>query len=270
MSALVPLNDIKQMAEVAAKSKMFGFKNEDEAMAIMLLCQAESMHPAIAMRDYHVIQGRPALKADAILARFQQAGGSVKWETYTDECVTGIFSHPAGGSVPVTWTFDMAKKIGLTSKDNWRNYPRAMLRSRVVSEGVRTVFPGCVIGVYTDEETEDFAARKSAPVQAAPKDMGAVEIVEVAETDFPLYLPDGTCYAYCKDWKDYTDQYVSMVASINASAKLNPEQKGEKILQWEQANEATVKKMDAPTRIAFVAAKNGVDTFDDLEDAIER
>ena len=77
MSALVPLTDIHQMAEVASKSKMFGFKNTEEAMAIMLLCQAENMHPAVAMRDFHVIQGRPALKADAMLARFQQAGGSV-------------------------------------------------------------------------------------------------------------------------------------------------------------------------------------------------
>ena len=67
---LIPLNDIQTMAEVAAGSKMFGFKNPQEAMAIMLLCQAEDLHPAIAMRDYHVIQGRPALKADAMLARF--------------------------------------------------------------------------------------------------------------------------------------------------------------------------------------------------------
>lgn len=273
MSALVPLNDIKEMAEVAAKSKMFGFKNPDEAMAIMLLCQAESLHPAIAMRDYHVIQGRPALKADAILARFQQAGGSVKWETYTDECVSGTFSHPAGGSVNVTWTFDMAKKIGLTGKDNWRNYPRAMLRSRCVSEGVRTVYPGCVVGVYTDEETEDFSPRKNAPIQAAPKDMGAAEVVmpeDVVETDFPLYLPDGSVYAYCDNWKDYSDQYINMMGSIKESKKLDAEAKAEKLLQWTKANEATVAKMDAPTRVAFMAAKQGVDTFEDLEDAIER
>jgi hypothetical protein len=56
------LNDIKEMAEVAAESQMFGFKSVHEAMAIMLLCQAENLHPAIAMRDFHVIQGRPALK----------------------------------------------------------------------------------------------------------------------------------------------------------------------------------------------------------------
>jgi ATP-dependent Lon protease len=85
MTALVPINEIREMAEVAAKSKMFGFKSTEEAMAIMLLCQAENLHPAIAMRDFHVIQGRPALKADAMLARFQQAGGSVKWEEYTDD-----------------------------------------------------------------------------------------------------------------------------------------------------------------------------------------
>jgi len=156
MTALVPINEIREMAEVAAKSKMFGFKSPDEAMAIMLLCQAENLHPAVAMRDFHVIQGRPALKADAMLARFQQAGGSVKWEEYTDERVSGTFSHPNGGSVTVTWTFEMAKKIGLTGKDNWRNYARAMLRARCVSEGVRTVYPGCVVGVYTPEEVETF------------------------------------------------------------------------------------------------------------------
>ena len=42
MSNIVPLSDITQMAEVAASSKMFGFKNPQEAMAIMLLCQAEN------------------------------------------------------------------------------------------------------------------------------------------------------------------------------------------------------------------------------------
>ena len=88
MSNIVPLADIQKMAEVAAKSKMFGFKTAEEGMAIMLLCQAENLHPAIAMRDYHVIQNRPALKADAMLARFQQAGGKVEWREYTDANVS--------------------------------------------------------------------------------------------------------------------------------------------------------------------------------------
>ena len=153
MNNLVPIGDIQTMAEVAAKSKMFGFKSTEEAMAIMLLCQAENLHPAIAMRDFHVIQGRPALKADAMLARFQQAGGSVKWETYTDEQVTGIFSHPQGGTLEVSWLLSKAKLIGIASKDNWKNYPRAMLRARCISEGIRAVYPGCVVGGFLKEVT---------------------------------------------------------------------------------------------------------------------
>ena len=266
MTALVPITEIREMAEVAAKSKMFGFKSPDEAMAIMLLCQAENLHPAIAMRDFHVIQGRPALKADAMLARFQQAGGSVKWEEYTDERVSGTFSHPNGGSVTVTWTFEMAKKIGLTGKDNWRNYARAMLRARCVSEGVRTVYPGCVVGVYTPEEVETF--KTPSPTV---KDMGEAEIVieEQVVTEFQLFLPDGSVYANCTDWQDYIDQYVNMLSAIQNSTKLKPEDKTKKLKDWDAANAETVKRMDAVNRTRLIAAKQGVDTFADLEDAIE-
>ena len=265
MTALVPLNDIKEMAEVAAKSKMFGFKSPDEAMAIMLLCQAENLHPAIAMRDFHVIQGRPALKADAMLARFQAAGGSVKWEEYSDERVSGNFSHPSGGSVTVTWTFEMARKIGLTGKDNWKNYARAMLRARCISEGVRTVYPGCVTGLYTPEEVETF--KTPSPTV---KDMGEAEIViEEQVTEYQLFLPDGSVYANCNDWQDYIDRYADMLSAIQNSPKLKTDEKKQKSRDWEAANAEAVKRMDAVTRTRLIAAKQGVDTFEDLEDAIE-
>jgi hypothetical protein len=183
MNALIPIADIQTMAEVAAKSRMFGFKSTEEAMAIMLLCQAESLHPAIAMRDYHVIQGRPTLKADAMLARFQQAGGKVQWDQYTDDEVSATFSHPNGGSLSVSWTFKQAQEIGLTGKDNWKKYPRAMLRARVISEGIRTVYPGCVVGVYTPEEASDFdnkhrPERDITPSEPPIDGSGTVDIVD--------------------------------------------------------------------------------------------
>jgi hypothetical protein len=234
-------------------------------MAIMLLCQAENLHPAIAMRDFHVIQGRPALKADAMLARFQQAGGSVKWEEYTDERVSGSFSHPNGGSVTVTWTFEMAKKIGLTAKDNWRNYARAMLRARCVSEGVRTVYPGCVVGVYTPEEVETF--KTPSPTV---KDMGEAEVVfEEPVSEYQLFLPDGSVYANCTDWKDYIERYVAMLDAIENSPKLKADEKAEKRKTWEAGNADAIKRMDAITKTQFIAAKQGVDTFASLEDPIE-
>jgi len=259
MSNLVPLNDITQMAEVAAGSKMFGFKNTQEALAIMLLCQAENLHPAVAMRDYHVIQGRPALKADAMLARFQQAGGSVQWKDYTDEKVTGVFSHPSGGSLEVSWSLAQAKSIGIANKDNWRNYPRAMLRARCVSEGIRSVYPGCVVGVYTPEEVQDFTPSK-------PIDMGIAERVEAENQDvviqnedgaFKLYVPNldepHSSYHSVEDW---IDAYGNMVSRIMSSTKISDSDKSKKVESLKVANEfvvdgfTTVEKLKVKAAIA--------------------
>ena len=231
-TALVPVADIEKMEVAIAKSKMFGMKTADEAFALMLIAQAEGMHPAIAARDYHVIQGRPTLKADAMLARFQNAGGKVQWDVYTDAEVTGTFSHPSGGSLKLTWTFAQASKIGLTGKDNWKYYPRAMLRARCISEGIRTVYPGCVVGTYTAEELEEIPKAK---------DMGMAEIVEeitaavaevqaVSEGAFKLYVPNmDTPYAAFYTEQEWLDAYNDMADRIKTSVKMDAMQKAAKL-----------------------------------------
>jgi hypothetical protein len=173
MTALVPVDQIERMAVSVARSGLFGVKTPDQAMALMLIAQAEGLHPAIAARDYHVINGRPALRADAMLARFQAAGGKVEWGEYTDTKVVGKFSHPSGGSVEIAWTTKMAQDAGLTRNPTWKSYPRQMLRSRCISEGIRTVFPGVVVGTYTPEEVGDMEPRE--PVRM--RDMGTVDEV---------------------------------------------------------------------------------------------
>jgi len=275
MSNLIPYNDIEKMATAVAKSNLFGVKNPEQAMALMLIAQAEGMHPAIAARDYHVIQGRPALKADAMMARFQASGGKVEWTTYTDKEVTGVFTHPAGGSVSITWTFDMASKIGLTGKDNWKNYSRAMLRARCISEGIRTVYPGCVVGTYTPEEVQDFEPKKASP--AAVKDMGSAEVITQEEiealntpSDFQIFLPDGSVYANCGDSEEWIGSYANMIRNIRDSAKLDKASKKEKEKQFKAANEATKKTLSPELRVKLLASIESTD-FDDLEnDAIEQ
>jgi len=263
MSNLVPLNDIQTMAEVAAKSRMFGFKNQEEAMAIMLLCQAESLHPAVAMRDYHVIQGRPALKADAMLARFQQAGGSVQWKTYTDDEVTGVFSHPQGGSLEVTWTMEHARRIGLAGKDNWNKYGRAMLRARAVSEGIRSVYPGCVVGVYTPEEVADFTP---APV----KDMGTAERVDIPEPvelvddgAFALYVPSSPdAYANYHTIDEWIKGYADMSVRISKSSKYTEDVKKDKLDSLKSCNLHMLDTLDSfqKVKIRALIAEAGVST----------
>ena len=158
---LIPFDQTKLMAQAIAESKLFGIQTPAQALALGLLCQAEGRHPAEAARDYHIINGKPSLKSEAMLARFQQAGGKVDWHEYTHESVSGTFSHPQGGSLKVSWTMQDATRAGLTGNPTWKKFPRQMLKARCISEAVRGIFPGVLSGFYAPEEVGEFT-----PVQA--------------------------------------------------------------------------------------------------------
>ena len=162
MDEIKDLALIEKAGTYIAKSGLFGVKTPEQAIALMLVAQAEGRSPFEAARDYHIIQGRPCLRADSMLARFQQAGGKVKWLESTDTKCSAEFSHPQGGTLTVTWTIERAKQAGLTGKDNWKAYPAQMLRARCISEGVRAVYPGACSGMYTPEEIQDMAPEKPA------------------------------------------------------------------------------------------------------------
>ena len=159
---IVPYADMQRMAVSIARSGLFGVRTPDQALALMLVSQAEGRHPALAARDYDIIQGRPSKKAEAMMRDFQTAGGKITWREMSDTAAIAEFTHPQGGSVTVKWDMAMAKRAGLADKDMWRKYPRQMLRARCVSEGVRTVFPAATSGMYVPEEVPDFSPADTA------------------------------------------------------------------------------------------------------------
>ena len=150
------MGDMERMALAIAKSGLFGMKSPEQALALGLLAVSENKPFASICAEYDVIQGRPALKSQACLARFQQAGGTIQWITRSDKECTLEGKHPAGGTLQVTWTMDRANAAGLTGKQNWKQYPTAMLSSRCVAELVRAIYPACLNGVYLAEEVQDF------------------------------------------------------------------------------------------------------------------
>jgi hypothetical protein len=212
-NAIVSVNDIQTMAVAVAKSGMFGVRTPEQAMSLMLIAQAEGLHPAIAARDYHVINGKPALKSDAMLARFQTAGGRVEWLDFTDDKVSARFSHPQGGSVVVDWTIERAKRAGVANNPTWAKFPRAMLKARVISEGVRTVYPGVTVGTYTVEEVRDMAGTPVAytemetavdPVDAimAAADLDALKNAYIAAIKAAKKAKDGELERRLNEAKD--------------------------------------------------------------------
>jgi hypothetical protein len=262
MSNIVSFNEMEQMAQAIAKSGLFGMKDTNSVLALMAVAQAEGLHPATAARDFHIIQGRPALKADAMLARFQNAGGKVTWKEYTDDKVTGVFSHPNGGELAVTWTIEQASKIGLVKPGSgWQKFPRAMLRSRCISEGIRSVFPGSVTGFYSPDEVENFESPTSKP--QVVKDMGKVipNIVDLSampddipDLAIPMYVPNmDEPYARYVCQADWIEGFAEMHAKIHESTKMTSEEKFEKIKKFREVNEAYTKTFDGNTTAKFLS-----------------
>ena len=191
---MMTLDDVERVAIHYHASGLFGYKSPSDAVSLMMLADSMGINPAKAATMYHIINGKPSMKAETMLALFQESGGRVTWEEYNDTCVKGWFSHAKSGQTKplcFEWTIEKASKImvsqkdwstkpprtietPLIEKDTWKNYRAAMLRSRVISEAVRTIYPAVLFGLYTDEEvasirSDETRFEKAKPVNATVK-----------------------------------------------------------------------------------------------------
>lgn len=200
---MVPLEQIGMMAKAVSDSGLFGLKSESAAFALMCIAQADGIPPIKAAVQYHIIDGKPALKSEAMLARFQASGGKIRWKERTPQRCTLWLSHPQAGEIEVTWDIERAKAAGLAGRNTWKAYPAQMMSARCISEGIRALYPACVGGFYTPEEVRDFDAplptthpESTKPAQAAkaamPKPKAAnpaphdAEIVEDGYSEPPV------------------------------------------------------------------------------------
>jgi len=250
MSNIIPVSDMTVMADSIVKSGFYGFKTKEQVMAVMLVAQAENKHPASVVQEYDIIQGKPALKSQAILARFQLSGGSVQWDVVTPKAVKGTFKHPQGGTLTVEWTIEMARQAGIYREGSgWSKYPEDMLRARVISRAVRSIYPACILGHYATEEVMDF----DSPM---PKHMGVVEdvkqpleVIEASTGDYPIIKPDGEIYALYGNPEEWIEAYAGLAARVMQSKTITDEQRTEKIAALAQANHDITEKFSSFERI---------------------
>ncbi len=146
-------DEIRQLADETAKSGLFKM-SAPQILVLMMIAESEGVHPIRALLMYDIIDGKPALKAVTMAAKFQQAGGIVEWHETTTEAASATFTHPSScpAGIRVRYTIDDAKLAGLTGKDNWRKDPGSMLVARCISRGVRRCLPGVIMGIYEPDE----------------------------------------------------------------------------------------------------------------------
>lgn len=91
------IQSLPEMDDVAKKlsaSGLMGPKTTPEMVfGLMLLCQCEGLNPIAAMKRYHIVEGRPSMRADAMQAEFLAHGGAIIFHVRTDEMVAAtLFS----------------------------------------------------------------------------------------------------------------------------------------------------------------------------------
>lgn len=132
------------------------------------------LQPMQAMQSIAVINGRPSLWGDAMLA-LVKAHPAFEWikESADANGATCTVKRRGEPEVSQTFTVEDAKRAGLYGKAGpWQQYPKRMLQMRARGFALRDAFPDALRGVISAEEAHD------APPE---KDMGAAEVVQPAE-----------------------------------------------------------------------------------------
>ena len=120
------------------------------------------LQPLQAMQSIAVINGRPAIWGDAMLA-LVRGSGQLEYihEDPTDDGCTVRLKRKGEPEAERTFTKEDAKKAGLSSKQGpWTQYPKRMMQLRARAFALRDVFPDVLRGVFIAEEAQDMPAEK--------------------------------------------------------------------------------------------------------------
>jgi hypothetical protein len=150
-------NLMRDEAAVLLKSGFLpdSIKTAEQALTIMLKGRELGIAPMRALENINVIKGRTSTSAELQLSMIYEniPGARVEFPVYNHDAVTVRGSRPGHKPLSITWTIEDASRAALLGKDSWKKFPRAMLRSRAISELARAMFPDGIAGLsYTHEE----------------------------------------------------------------------------------------------------------------------
>jgi hypothetical protein len=133
--------------------------------AAMLYGDEVGLGPMQSLAKIAVIEGRPALYAEAQRALVYRAGHEL-WlvESTNSRATWSGRRRDSDETSSVTWTMDDAKRAGLHGRKAWRLYPRAMLSNRASAELCKAVFADAIGGLAAVEELEELEE----PLEPAP------------------------------------------------------------------------------------------------------
>jgi len=221
---VVNIQELMAVGEMLAKSGMFGIKNAEAGFVVAATCHQQGMSLMEFQRTYHIVENKPAMRADAMLAEFRNRGGRVKIVENSVTRAAGEFTFE-GQTVVFEYTMDDAERTGDcyegksgNVKHTWQKRPEDMLWARLVSRSVRRLCPEINAGLYSPEEVADFDGARTSPRGAVPLDpeeairrAKAVQAeVEPATVGDASVCPDGYGDFSGKSWSELGDVELEM------------------------------------------------------------
>ena len=223
------MSEAMEMAQMLASSQMvpqaYQQKPQDTLVAMMMGSEL-GLNPIQALQNIAVINGKPAIYGDALLALVQShpAFGGHE-ESFDDASMAATCTvWRKGDAKPHTVTFSQAdaERAKLWGKAGpWQTYPKRMLMWRARGYALRDKFADALGGLITVEEAQDIPTeREINPAQQQPERPAQAALEHYSDADFEKNFPA---------WKDWIDagkrtpeQVINMVSS---KAPLTDEQK---------------------------------------------
>ena len=139
-----------------------------KAFTIAQIGRELAIPPMTAFSSVYVVNGKPSLSAEMMLGLIKRdcKDAVINFKELSNEkCTISVKRDDKHDEFVITFTMDDAKNAGIANGNTWKKYPRAMLRSRCVSEMARTVFPDVLAGfTYTPEELGAEVSQDGKPI----------------------------------------------------------------------------------------------------------
>ena len=189
------IGDLQTIGQCIAQSGMFGVTTPSAGLVVAATCYQQGLSLLEFSRTYHVIQGRPSMRADAMLAEFRKRGGKYKIVENSVTRAAADFEFE-GNKFQGVYTMDDARrsgdcfeKDGKAIKHNWAHRAENMLWARMISRTVRILCPEIVAGIYTPEEVQDFDSVKLVqPISTGEAQARAVAATSPVDADPPVTI----------------------------------------------------------------------------------
>ena len=211
------MDEAMRMAEMLSASQMvpkhYQNKPQDTLVAMMMGSEL-GLNPIQSLQNIAVINGKPAIYGDALLALVQnnaKFGGHE--ESFDDSTMTAICTVWRKGDAAkhaIRFSEEDAKKAGLWSKSGpWAQYPKRMLMWRARGYALRDKFADVLGGLITAEEAQDMPTERDITPASREEPAAPAALEHYPDDRFQTNLPGWD--RMIREGKATVEQIVSKV-----------------------------------------------------------